>query len=207
MVQEWQNKGHFSWLHSSQPMSHVAVQSLSCIWLFATPLTAACQASQIPVHWVGDANQPSLSLLLPSPLALNLFQHQELFQWVSSSHLVAKVMELWLQLPMNIQGWFPLGLTALIYLPSKTLSSCLLQHQNSKASILQCSAFLLVQLSYPYRTNGKKHSLHYKKFVGKVMSLLFNTLFRFFIALLPRNRSFQIRGCSQRLLWFWSPRK
>ena len=81
--------------------------------------------------------------------------------WVSSSHLVAKVMELWLQLPMNIQGWFPLGLTALIYLPSKTLSSCLLQHQNSKASILQCSAFLLVQLSYPYMTNGKKHSLHY----------------------------------------------
>ena len=53
--------------------------------------------------------------------------------------------------PMNIQGWFPLGLTDLISLQSKGLSS-LLQHHSSKVSILQCSAFFMVQLSHPYVT-------------------------------------------------------
>ena len=57
-------------------------------------------------------------------------------------------------LPMNIQDWFPLGLTGLISLLSKSLS-VLLQHQNSKASILWCSAFFTVHLSHPYITTGK----------------------------------------------------
>ena len=57
-------------------------------------------------------------------------------------------------LPMNIQGWFPLGLIGLIFLQSKGLKS-LLQHHNSKASILLCSAFFMVQLSHPYMTTGK----------------------------------------------------
>ena len=68
----------------------------------------------------------------------------------------------------------------------ETLKS-LLQHQNSKASILQCSAFLMVQLSYPYMTTGKTIVFTIWTFVGKVLSVLLNTLSRFVIAFLPRN--------------------
>ena len=68
--------------------------------------------AQTHIHGVSDAVQPSHPLSSPSPPTLNLSQHQGLFQWVGSLHLVAKVLELqhqsfqW----MNIQGWFPLGL-------------------------------------------------------------------------------------------------
>ena len=68
-----------------------------------------------------------------------------------------------------------------------TLKS-LLQHHSSKASILQCSAFFLVQLSHPYMTTGKTIALTRRNFVGKVMSLLCNTLSRFVIAFLPRSK-------------------
>ena len=81
--------------------------------------------TQTHVHWVGDAIQPSHPLLSPSPPALNLCQHQGLFQWVSSLHQVAKVLGVSTSasvLPKNIQGWFPLGLTGLISLHSKGLS-------------------------------------------------------------------------------------
>ena len=78
-------------------------------------------------------------------------------------------------LPINIRGWFPLGLTGLISLQSKELSS-LLQHHSSKESILWCSVFLMAQLSHPYMTTGKTVALTRWTFVVKVMSLLFNTL-------------------------------
>ena len=83
----------------------LVAQPLSCSYS-ATPWTAARQApvhhhlpesAQTHVHWVGDAIQPSHPLLSPSPPALNLSQHQGLFQWVSSSHEVAKVLEFQLQ--------------------------------------------------------------------------------------------------------------
>ena len=64
----------------------------------------------------------------------------------------------------------------------------LLQHHSSKASIIQCSAFFMVQLSHPYMTTGKTIALTRQTFVGKVMSLLFNTLSRFVIAFLPRKK-------------------
>ena len=67
-----------------------------------------------------------------------------------------------------------------------TLKS-LLQHYISKASILQCSAFFMVQLSYPYMTAGKTIALTIQNFVGKVVALLFNTPSRFVIAFLPRS--------------------
>ena len=86
-------------------------------------------------------------------------------------------------LPMNIQGWFPLRLTSLISLQFKGLSS-FLQHHNLKASILQRSA----QLSYSYMTTGKTIAQTIWTFVGKRMSLLFNTLSRFVIAFLPRSK-------------------
>ena len=68
-----------------------------------------------------------------------------------------------------------------------TLKS-LLQHHSSKASILQCSAFFIVQLSHPYLTTGKIIALTLQTFVGKLMSLFLNTLSRFVIAFLPRNK-------------------
>ena len=68
-----------------------------------------------------------------------------------------------------------------------TLKS-LLQHHSSKASILWRSAFFIVQLSHPYMTTGKTIALTRRTFVGKVMSLLFNMLFRLIIAFLPRNK-------------------
>ena len=108
----------------------VAAQWVSCIWLFVTPWIAARQGlpvlhylpefAQTHVHWVGDPIQPSHPLLSPS--AFSLSQHQGLFQWVSSSHQVAKVLELQLQHPMNIQDLFPLGLTGFISVQCKELS-------------------------------------------------------------------------------------
>ena len=111
--------------------------------------------TQTHVHWVSDAIQPSHPLSSPSPPAFNLSQHQSLFQWVSSSHQMAKVLELQHQsFQINIQDWFPLGLTALISLQSKGLSS-LLQHHSSKASILPYSTFFRVELSHLYMTPRK----------------------------------------------------
>ena len=68
----------------------------------------------------------------------------------------------------------------------ETLKS-LLQHHSSKASILRCSAFFIVQLSHPYMTTGKTIALIRQTFVGKVMSLLFNMLSRLVITFLPRS--------------------
>ena len=70
-------------------------------------------------------------------------------------------------LPMNIQDWFPLGW---ISLQSKGLFKSLLQHHSSKASILLCSAFFVVQLSHPYMTTGKTIALTRRTFVGKKVS-------------------------------------
>ena len=78
-----------------------------------------------------------------------------------------------------------------------TLKS-LLQHHSSKASILQCLAFFRVQLSHPYLTTGKTIALTTWTFVGKVMSLLFNTLSRLVIAFLPRSKCLLIS-------WLQSP--
>ena len=88
---------------------------------------------------------------------------------------------------LPIQDWLPLGLSGLISLLSKGLSS-LLQHHNSKASVLQHSIFFMVQLSHPNTTTRKTIALTKWIFVGKVMSLLFNMLSRFVIAFLPRSK-------------------
>ena len=74
----------------------------------------------------------------------------------------------------------------------------LLQHQSLKASFLQHSAFLMVQLSYPYMTTGKTIGLTIRTFASKVMSLLFNTLSRFVVALLPGSKCLLIS-------WLQSP--
>ena len=76
----------------------------------------------------------------------------------------------------------------MISLLSKGLSRVLLQHHSSKASILQHSAFFIVQLSHPYMTTGKSTALTRQAFVDKVMSLLFNMLSRLLITFLTRSK-------------------
>ena len=100
-------------------------------------------------------------------------------------------------LPMNSQGWFPLGLTGLISLLSKGISN-LLQYHNSKASILQCSAFFMAHISHPYMTTRKTITLTIQTFANKVVSLFFNTVSRFDIAFLPRSKHLLI-------LWLQAP--
>ena len=87
-----------------------------------------------------------------------------------------------------------------------TLES-LLQHHSSKALILRCLAFFIVQLSHTYITTGKTIALTRRTFIGKVMSLLFNMLSRLVIAFLPRSKSFNFTAASHHLQWFWSPEK
>ena len=87
-------------------------------------------------------------------------------------------------LPMNIQGWFPLGLIGLISLLYKRLSSLL---HSSKASVLWCPALFMVKLSHPYMTTGKTIALTIQTFVGKVMCLLFNMLYSFVINFLSMS--------------------
>ena len=84
-------------------------------------------------------------------------------------------------LPMNIQGLFLLGLTGLI-LQVQGAPKSLLQHQSSKPSIFQHSAFFTVQLSHPYMTTGKTTALTRQTFVGKVMPLLFNIFWHLVMA-------------------------
>ena len=88
----------------------------------------------------------------------------------------------------------------------ETLKS-LLQYHSSKASILQCSAFFIVQLSHPYVTTGKTTALTRRTFVGKVMSLLFSMLSRFVIAFLPRSKCLLISWLQSPSAVLLEPRK
>ena len=87
-----------------------------------------------------------------------------------------------------------------------TLKS-LLQHYSSKTSILRLSAFFTVQLSHPYMTTGKTIALTRRTFVGKVMSLLLNTLSRFVIAFLPRSKCLLISWLQSPSVLIMEPRK
>ena len=157
------------------------------------------QLSQTHVHQVSDATQPSYPLSSPSPAALNLSEHQGLFQLVSSLHQVGKVLELQLQ-HQSLQwiyrtDFFRMDWLALLAVQG-TVNS--LQHHSSKASIIWCSAFFIVQLLHPYMTAGKTIALTRWTFAGKVVSLLFNMLSRLVTAFLPRSKRFLIS-------WLQSP--
>ena len=90
------------------------------------------------------------------------------------------------------------GLSGLIFLQPNGLSRSLLQHRRSRASVLQCSGFFMVQHLHPYMTTGKNIALMIWTFVSKVMSLLFNMLSRIVITFLPRSKHLLI-------LWLQSP--
>ena len=155
--------------------------------------------TQTHVHWVGDAIQLSHPLLSPSSPAFNLSHHQGLFQWVSSSHQVAKVLQFQLQhQSFQHSGLISFRMDWLDLLVDQGTLKSLLQHHSSKASILRHSAFFTVQLSYPYMTTGKTIASTRQTFVGKVTSLLFNMPLRLVIAFLPRSKGLLIS-------WLQSP--
>ena len=113
------------------------------------------ELAQTHVHRVSDAIQPFHTLSSLSHPAFNLSQHQSfLMSWLfaSGGQSIGTLASVF---PMNIQDWFPLGLTGLISLQTKGLSRVFSQHHSSKASILWWSAFFMVQFSYPYVTTGK----------------------------------------------------
>ena len=145
-----------------------AVQSLrlSRVQLFyhvasSTPgfpvLQHLLEVAQTHVHGVGDAIQPPRPLSPPSPPAFYLPQHQGLFQWVSSLHEVARVLEFNFRIsPSNdYSGLIPFRIDWFDLLTAQGTLKSLLQHHNSKASIFWHSAFFTMQLSHPYMTTGK----------------------------------------------------
>ena len=148
-----------------------SVQSLSHVQFFVTPWTAAHQASltitnsqrfsQTHVHWVSDAIQLSHPLSFPSPPAPNLSQHHGLFKWVSSLHQVAKDWSFNFNIsPSNEHpGLISFRMDWLDFLAVQGILKSLLQYHSSKASILQCSAVFIVQLSHPHMTTGKTIAL------------------------------------------------
>ena len=176
----------------------VVVQSLNRVQVFETPWTAASYASRSITNsrsllkfMSSKSVMPSYPLILGHPLSSCLqscspsgsLPVSQLFTSGGQSIGVSASISV---LPMNIQDWFPLGLTGLISLLSKGHKNTF-QH-NSKASVLRCSAFLMVQLSHLYMTFGKTIALTIQIFVCKVISLLFNMLSRLVIAFLPKSK-------------------
>ena len=146
--------------------------------------------AQTHIHWIDDSIQPSHPLLPPSPPALNLSQYHGHFQepalrirwpkYWSFSFSISTSNEYSGLIFFRID-WFDL------FAVQGTLKS-ILQHHNSKAPILQHSAFFMVLLSHPYMTTGKNIGLTRWTFVGKKMSLCFNMLPRFVIAFLSKSK-------------------
>ena len=155
--------------------------------------------TQTHVHRVGDAVQSSHPLLSLSPPAFNISQHQGLFKWVSYSHGWPRYWSFSFSIsPSNEwSGLISFRVDWLDLLAVQGTLKSLLQHHSSKASALWCSAFFMVQLSYPYMT-GKTIALTRQAFLGKLMPLLFYILSRFVIAFLLRSKHLLIS-------WLQSP--
>ena len=149
---------------------YIVVHSLSHVWLFVTPWTAAHQAPlSLTVSWSLlklmsiEPMIPSNHLILCFPPAFNLSQHQGLFKWVSSAHHVAKVLELQLQhqsFQWIFKTWgYSLRTDWLDLLTVQGTLKSLLQQYISKASILRCSAFFIVPTLTSLHDYWKNHSL------------------------------------------------
>ena len=158
-----------------------SVQSLSRVRLFATPWTAAHQASlsitnsqSLPKPMSIESVMPSNHLILCHPILLlpSIFPSIRVFSNESALYISGQrigVSGSTSVLPMNTQDWCPLGWTGWISLQSKGLSRVFSKNHSSKASILRHSTFLIVQISYPYMTTGKTIALTIWTFVSKVM--------------------------------------
>ena len=179
-------------LYHSVQISSVASNSLwpHGPWMPGLPANHQLpEFTQTHVHWVGDAIQPNNPLSSPSPSAFNFSQHQLLFKWVSSSHQVAKEFSFSISPSNEYSGRISFKMDWLDLLAVQGTLKILLRHHSSKASILWCSTFFIVQVSHPYMTIWKNIALTRWIFVGKVMSLLFNMLSRLVITFLQGIRS------------------
>ena len=174
-----------------------SVQLLSYVLLFATPWTAACQASlsitnfwSLPKLMSIELVMPSNHLILCHPLLLLplIFPQIRVFSNESVLHIRWPKYWSFSISPFNeYSGAISFRMDWLDLLAVQGTLKSLLQHHSSKASILQCSALFIVQLSNPYMTTGKTIALTRQNFAGKVMSLLFKVLSRLVITFLPRS--------------------
>ena len=186
-----------------------SVQSFSHVQLFATLRTAAHQASLSITNSRSLLKLMSIKSVIPSnhlvlcrPLLLPpSFPSIRVFS--NESALCIRWPKYW-SFSFNISpsnehpGLISFRMDWLDLLAVQGTLKSLLHHHSSKASVLQCSAFFLVQLSHPYMTTGKTIALTIQTFVDKVMSLLFNMLSRFVINFLPRSEHLLIS-------WLQSP--
>ena len=179
-----------------------SVQSLSHVWLFAIPWTTTRQASlsitnscSLPKFMSIESVMPFNHRILCHPLLLpsSMFSRIRVF---SNKSVLRVSWPLYWSFSFNISpsndhsGLMSFRMNWLeLFAVQGTLKS-LLQHHSSKASILQCSAFFVVQLSHPYMITGKTIALTRWNFVGKIMSLLFKMLSRLVIPFLPRGKGF-----------------
>ena len=191
-------------------MAFSSVQLLSQVRLFAIPWTAACQTSlsiknsqNLLKLMAIELVMPSNHLILCCPLLLlpSIFLSIRVFS--NESVLSIKEPKYWSFSfsisPFNkYSGLISFRTDWLDLLAVQGTLKSLLQHHSSKASILRHSAFFRVQFSHPYATTGETIALTRWTFVGKVMSLLFNTLPRLVTAFLPRSKSLLIS-------WLQSP--
>ena len=174
----------------------VVVLSLSCVQLFATPWTAACQASlSLTISWSLPKFMSLASVVPSSHLKLwrslflltlifprsGTFPMSQLFTSDNPNTLVSPLASVLL---WSIQGLFPSRLTGLISLLSKGLSGVFSKTTVWRHQFFWCSAFFMVHLSWPYVTTGMTIALTILTFVGRVISLFFNTLSRLVTAFL-----------------------
>ena len=145
--------------------------------------------AQTHVHWVNDTVQPSHPLSPFSAPAFSLFQHQGLFQWLSSSHQVVKVLSFSISPSNEYSGLISFRNDWLDLLADQGLSRVFSSTTIWKHQFFgTVPSLFIVQLSHPHMITGKTIALIIWIFFGKVMPLLFNTLSSFVIALLPRSK-------------------
>ena len=183
---------------------------MSHVHLFATPWTAAHQASLSFTISRSLFKLMSIESVMPSNYLIFCCPLLLLPSVIPSIRVFSNESAVCIRWPMywsvsfsvspsnNIQSWVFFRTDWFDLLAFQETLKSLLQHHNWKASILQCSAFFMVQLSHPYMTTGKTIALTIQIFVGKVMSLLFNMLSRFVIVFLPRSNHLLIS-------WLQSP--
>ena len=184
----------------SSPPQFSTVQSLGRVQFFATPRTAARQSSlSITNAWSLlklmsiEAVMPSNHLFLCRPLLLlpSIFPSIRVFSNESLLHI--RCPKYWsfsfsISSFQEYSGLISFRMDWLDLLAVQGTFKSLLQHHSSKASVLQCSAFFMIQLSHPYMTTGKTIALTIWTFVGKVTSLLFNMLSGLLTAFFPRSK-------------------
>ena len=181
-------------------MAFSSVQTLSHVWLFATPWIAARQASlsitnsRSSLRFMSiESVMPSSHLILSHPLLLLPPIPPIIRVFSSESPLCIRWPKYWcfsfsISPSNEYSGLISFRIDWFDLLAVQGTLKSLLQHYSSKASILWRSAFFMVQLSHPYTTTGKTVALTRQTFVGKVTSLLFNMLSKLIIAFLPRSK-------------------